>query len=148
MAEYEAARVMPAGAEYVFDVAADVETMASWLPTAMDVHETSPDVVHVSGDAAGHHYEADGLFRAEKDQLRVEWGSRDTPDYAGWLQVSHAGDAEHEDRSSEVTLHLSFFGHQPQSHRGHAADETRQGLDDALEKLELEVARRKALDEG
>jgi hypothetical protein len=35
-----------------------------------------------------------------------------------------------------VVIHLSFLGHQPETHKGKAAVEVRQWLDDALERLE------------
>src|SRR5215207_10134460 len=134
--EYEESRGMPADAEIVFDVMADVATMERWLPTTMDVETAGPDKVHVEGEADGHHYTAEGLFRAQQDQLRIEWGS-EGPDYAGWAQVYHSGAG-----ASEVNLHLSFFGEQPQAHSGAEADKTRQGMREALERLEEEVTRR------
>jgi ribosome-associated toxin RatA of RatAB toxin-antitoxin module len=134
--EYEQSRRMPAAADVVFDIMSDVETMQRWLPTTMEVADAGPDRVHVEGEAAGHHYATDGLFRAEKQQLRMEWGS-EGPDYAGWAQVYHEGD-----NASEVNLHLSFFGKQPESHRGAAADRMREGMEAALERLEEEVRRR------
>jgi uncharacterized protein YndB with AHSA1/START domain len=134
--EFEESRRMPAPADVVFDIMSDVETMQRWLPTTMDVEDAGPDRVHVEGEADGHHYSTDGLFRAEKEQLRMEWGS-EGPEYAGWAQVYHEGDD-----ASEVNLHLSFFGDQPEAHRGAAADRTHQGMREALERLEQEVARR------
>ena len=134
--EYEESRGMPADAEIVFDTMADVSTMESWLPTTLDVETAGPDRVHVEGDAGGHHYAADGLFRAQKDQLRIEWGS-EGPDYAGWAQVHHSGAG-----SSEVNLHLSFFGDQPQSHEGAAAEKMREEMREALRRLEEQVGRR------
>jgi uncharacterized protein YndB with AHSA1/START domain len=134
--EYEESRGMPADAEIVFDVMADVDRMEQWLPTTIDVADAGPDRVHVEGDAGGRHYSADGLFRAQKDQLRIEWGS-EGPDYAGWAQVYHSGAG-----TSEVNLHLSFFGDQRQAHGGEAAERTRQEMRAALERLEQLVASR------
>jgi ribosome-associated toxin RatA of RatAB toxin-antitoxin module len=134
--EYEESRRMPAAADVVFDIMSDVATMQHWLPTTMEVEDAGPDRVHVEGEARGHHYATDGLFRAEKEQLRMEWGS-EGPDYAGWAQVYHEGDD-----ASEVNLHLSFFGKQPEAHRGAAADQTRETMLDALKRLEDEVTRR------
>jgi carbon monoxide dehydrogenase subunit G len=134
--EYEESRGMPADAEIVFDVISDVNRMQRWLPTAMDVETAGPDKVHVTGGEDGAHYDTEGLFRAQKDQLRIEWGS-EGPDYAGWAQVYHSGAG-----TSEVNMHLSFFGDQPQAHGGEAAEQTRQGMREALERLEQVVARR------
>jgi uncharacterized protein YndB with AHSA1/START domain len=134
--EYEESRGMPADAEIVFDVMSDVDAMQRWLPTTMDVEAAGPDRIHVEGDAGGHHYATDGLFRAEQEQLRMEWGS-EGPDYAGWAQVYHSGAG-----ASEVNLHLSFFGDQAEAHRGAAADQMREGMREALKRLEEEVTRR------
>ncbi len=127
---------MPAEAEIVFDVMADVATMESWLPTTLDVETAGPDRVHVEGEAGGRRYAADGLFRAQKDQLRIEWGS-EGPDYAGWAQVYHSGSG-----TSEVNLHLSFFGDQKQAHAGEAAEKTRAEMQEALRRLAEQVGRR------
>jgi hypothetical protein len=134
--EYEESRGMPADAEVVFGVLADVDTMARWLPTAMQVEPAGPDKVHVEGAGDGYRYDTEGLFRARPEQLRIEWGS-EGPDYAGWAQVYHSGAG-----ASEVNLHLSFFGDQPQSHEGAEAEQMRQGMREALERLEEEVTRR------
>jgi len=134
--EYEESRGMPADAEIVFDVLSDLDTMARWLPTAMQVEPAGPNRVHVEGEEGDRHYDAEGLFRAQRDQLRVEWGS-EGPDYAGWAQVYHSGAG-----ASEVNLHLSFFGDQPMAHEGDAAEQMRQGMREALARLEEEVTRR------
>lgn len=134
--EYEESRGMPADAEIVFDVLSDVDSMARWLPTTMDVETTGPDRIRVEGEAGDRHYAADGLFRAQKDQLRIEWGS-EGPDYAGWAQVYHSGAG-----ASEVNLHLSFFGDQPQGHRGASADKLKTEMQEALARLEEIVTSR------
>ena len=64
--EYEESHGMPADAEIVFDVMSNVDTMESWLPTAMDVATAGPNRVHVEGDAGGHHYDTEGLFGAQR----------------------------------------------------------------------------------
>lgn len=127
---------MPADAETVFDILADVDSMERWLPTTMDVSTAGPDRVHVEGGGEGFHYDTEGLFRARKEQLRIEWGS-EGPDYAGWAQVYHSGEG-----ASEVNLHLSFFGDQPQAHDGADAEKMREGMREALERLEEEVIQR------
>ncbi len=45
-----------------------------------------------------------GLLRTQRDQLRMEWGTRDDGRYTGWLQVAGLDTG-----TSQVTVHLSFF---------------------------------------
>ena len=116
---------MPAEADAVFAIVGDLDRLSEWMPEPVGVRSTGDGDVH-----------ADGLVGVRPEQLRVEWGSEDSPDYAGWLQVQHA-----EPGHSSVTMHLSFLGDQPETRRhGHAAEEVRQWLDDALARLEGVVA--------
>jgi uncharacterized protein YndB with AHSA1/START domain len=130
--EYERSRTMPAPSEIAFQVASEVETMDRWLPTMTQVSEAEPEVLHVEGDVGGRHYEAEGLYAARPEQLRMEWGSRDTDDYSGWLQVADSGAG-----ASEATMHLSFRGADRPS-----ADEVEKGLEAALERLAEQVGTR------
>ncbi|MEV8565620.1 SRPBCC family protein [Streptomyces sp. NPDC051322] len=118
MAEYERSRTMPAAPEAVFDQACDLDRLDSWLPRDLHVHPDDPPAVSVHEDTTGQ--DAAGLVRVQKDQMRMEWGTRSDGRYAGWLQVAGIG------RASQVTVHLSFFegSHPPE-------DRT---LDDRLEK--------------
>ena len=134
MAEFEAERRMPAEAEAVFAIVGDLDRLPEWMPEPIGVRPTGAGAVHAAGEPRT--VPADGLVGVRPEQLRVEWGSEDSPDYAGWLQVQHA-----EPGHSSVTMHLSFLGDQPETRRhGHAADEVRQWLDDALARLEGVVA--------
>jgi len=134
MAEFEAERRMPAEAEQVFAVVGDLDRLSEWMPAPIGVRPTGDGEVHADVEPRNVH--ADGLVGVRPEQLRVEWGSEDSGDYAGWLQVSHA-----EPGHSSVTMHLSFLGKQPETREhGHAADEVRSWLDDALARLETVVA--------
>ena len=134
MAEFEAERRMPAEAEQVFAVVGDLERLSEWMPAPIGVRPTGDGEVHADVEPRDVH--ADGLVGVRPEQLRVEWGSEDSADYAGWLQVSHA-----EPGHSSVMMHLSFLGKQPETREhGHAADEVRAWLDDALARLETVVA--------
>lgn len=92
MAEFEVERPMPLPAETVFAVASDVAHMAEWLP--MTVEPAGPNRLHVEGETRSGRYSASGLFGVRPEQRRVEWGSEDSDDYAGWLQVFEAGDGK------------------------------------------------------
>jgi len=126
MAEYEVEHGMPADAEVVFDVAADLERLDAWLPA--DVTGAGPNRLRVSGEMDGRKVDETGLIGVRPEQLRLEWGSEDDADYAGWLQVQHAGAG-----ASSVTMHLSFFGDQPEN-RGHQ-DRVETEMRDALDRL-------------
>jgi uncharacterized protein YndB with AHSA1/START domain len=129
MAEYEVELGMPADAEIVFDVASDLDRLDSWLPA--EVTGEGPNRVHVAGELDGRQVDETGLIDVRKEHLRLEWGSESDADYAGWLQVSHAGSG-----ASSATLHLSFFGGQPEN-RGH-----QQGVE-----KEIEAALRRLADQ-
>ncbi|WP_188193195.1 SRPBCC family protein [Nonomuraea sp. SYSU D8015] len=134
MAEFEATRGMPADSMIVYGVASDVAVMDRWLPQGLHVTDAGPGTVEADGELVPGEGAHEGLFRASEDQLRVEWGGRDHPDYAGWLQVadSTAG-------ASEVTVHISLLD-EPDS--GSRADEVRELLDRSLDRLADEVTRR------
>lgn len=138
MAEYEVSRSMPAPREVAYDVAAVVERMEAWLPTTVDVKQIAPNVLEVEGETKSGSYDSQGLYRAQPEQLRLEWGSRGTDDYSGWLQFADSGAG-----ASEATMHLSFRGNQPQaSGGGDAAAKTESEMAEALSRLADEVQRR------
>lgn len=128
MSEYERSRTMPALPEHIFDQASQVRRLDSWLPSELHVKAEDPPAVTVHEDTTGE--DAAALFRAQPEQLRLEWGTRDSHGYAGWLQVVDAGSG-----ASEVTVHLSFFDerHDP------GADTVRSALEDSLARLEEQV---------
>ncbi|MGW2637148.1 SRPBCC family protein [Streptomyces sp. NPDC001348] len=128
MAEYERSRTMPAQAEEVFDRAADVDRLDAWLPDALHVRPEDPPAVTVHEDRSDQ--DTSALLRTERDQMRIEWGTREQGGYAGWLQVAGIGSG-----ASEVTVHLSFFeeSHDP----GEQA--ARDALDNSLERLEQQL---------
>ncbi|WP_436763098.1 SRPBCC family protein [Streptosporangium sp. V21-05] len=136
MSEYERSRTIAAPPEVVFDRAGDLDNLDEWLPH--DLHVQPGDLpavtVHEDADGKGAGQDFRALLRTERDQLRMEWGTRDDGSYAGWLQVAGIGDAK-----SEVTIHLSFFDetHAPP---GDAVD---RALGDSLERLAGQVVARR-----
>ncbi|MGX4694219.1 SRPBCC family protein [Streptomyces sp. JNUCC 63] len=128
MAEYERSRTMPAAPEQVFDQAANVAQLDAWLPDDLHVRPEEPPAVTVHEDHTDQ--DTSALLRAEHDQMRIEWGTREQGSYAGWLQVAGIGSG-----ASEVTVHLSFFDdtHDP----GERA--VRDALDSSLRRLEEQV---------
>ncbi|MCK8681116.1 SRPBCC family protein [Streptomyces lichenis] len=131
MTEYERTRTMPALPEHVFDQAANVDQLDTWLPGELHVRGGEPPAVTVHEDRTDEDTAA--LLRARKDQLRLEWGTREQGSYAGWLQVAGLDSA-----TSEVTVHLSFFdeSHDPGESSVHRS------LDRSLERLEDQVRMR------
>lgn len=129
--EFEAARRMPADSAIVFQVASDVSLMDRWLPRGLHVDERGAGVLDAEGELVpeGHH---EGLFRVSKEQLRVDWGGRDDPEYAGWLQVADSASG-----TSEITVHISL----PREPDGEGPS-MQQMLDWSLDRLSEEVTRR------
>ncbi|OEU89347.1 hypothetical protein DB35_20485 [Streptomyces abyssalis] len=128
MSEHERSRTVAALPEEVFAQAGDVEQIDTWLPRELHVHAEEPPAVTVHDDDTGR--DAPALLRARRDQLRLEWGTRDDGRYAGWLQVEGIGGG-----ASAVTVHLSFLdeGHAPPDHEVTAA------LDESLDRLAEQV---------
>jgi hypothetical protein len=133
--EYEESRRIQAGSAMVFDVAAEL----GWLPEEIETREIADDLVEAHSRETGADAAHAGLLRRVPDQLRLEWGLRERPDYAGWLQVNDQADG-----ASEVVVHLSFLGDERPEARGasRAVDRTNRMLRRSLDRLADEVARR------
>ncbi|MBT2443962.1 SRPBCC family protein [Streptomyces sp. ISL-36] len=128
MTEYERSRTMPAHPEQVFDQAADIGRLDTWMPQDLHVRAEGLPAVTVHEDRTDE--DTPALLRAEREQMRLEWGTREQGDYAGWLQVAGIDSG-----ASEVTVHLSFFegSHDP----GEQA--VTRALDASLERLAEQV---------
>ncbi|MFF9205358.1 SRPBCC family protein [Streptomyces sp. NPDC014986] len=128
MTEYERSRTMSVEPEQVFDQVADIGRMGDWLPEALHVHAEELPAVTVHEDRSDE--DTSALLRARREQMRLEWGTRDQGAYTGWLQVAGIGGG-----ASEVTVHLSFFdgSHDP----GEKA--VGDALDTSLRRLEEQV---------
>ncbi|WSB52530.1 SRPBCC family protein [Streptomyces cellulosae] len=128
MTEYERSHTMPAPPEQVFDQAANVGQMGDWLPGELHVRAEEVPAVTVHEDRTDE--DTSALLRARREQMRLEWGTRERGGYAGWLQVAGIDSG-----ASEVTVHLSFFDdrHDPGEEQATGA------LDDSLRRLERQV---------
>jgi hypothetical protein len=139
MAEYEATRGMPAGSDVVFGVASDVALINRWLPHGLWVRDSGPNTLEAGGDVVPGEGRHEGLYDVSADQLRVEWGGRDHPGYAGWLQVSDS-----QSGTSEVTVHISLLDEPVEKTSRSRADEVQGMLEDSLRRLSDEVGARRA----
>ncbi|MEV0017303.1 SRPBCC family protein [Streptomyces tendae] len=128
MTEYERSRTMPAQPEQVFDQAANVGQLETWLPRDLHVEPEEPPAVTVHEDRTDQ--DTSALLSARPEQMRLEWGTREQGSYAGWLQVAGLDSG-----ASEVTVHLSFFdeGHDP------GRRTVTEALDGSLRRLEEQV---------
>ena len=129
-AEYELNRRIAAPRQTVFRLVTDVRTLPRWLPQGVAVEPEGPNRLRGHGQAAGHDYAGEGLFDADAEQMRLEWGSRDDDGYAGWLQVYDSGPG-----ASEANLHLSFREPSPFAHHGRVDDEVPRRMEEALDRL-------------
>ncbi|MDO0929297.1 SRPBCC family protein [Streptomyces sp. TG1A-8] len=128
MAEYERSRTVPAQPEHVFDQAANVAQLDAWLPGGLHVHAQESPSVTVHEDRKDQ--DTSALLRSDRDQMRIEWGTRERGGYTGWLQVSGIDSG-----ASEVTVHLSFFDDGRDPGERAACD----ALEDSLRRLEEQV---------
>ncbi|WP_189857083.1 SRPBCC family protein [Streptomyces poonensis] len=120
MSEFEMAKAVAAPAQTVFAEVSDLGEISRWMSPSFRFRVEEPPAVTVVEPP--EHRGEPALVRVAQDQMRVEWGTRETGDYAGWLQVAGTGEAP-----SEVTIHLSFFGEEPP--RQQVEDALRHSLD-------------------
>ncbi|MEU8107253.1 SRPBCC family protein [Nonomuraea muscovyensis] len=137
MAEYEATRGMPADGDIAFGVASDVDLINRWLPHGLLVRGSGPGTVEATGDLVPGEGAHEGLLRVSHEQRRVEWGGRDHPQYAGWLQVTDTGNG-----ASEVVAHLSLLDEPDEATTPERRAEVRGLLEESLDNLVDEVTRR------
>ncbi|MGA5699571.1 SRPBCC family protein [Peterkaempfera bronchialis] len=130
MSEYKASRAMAAPPGQVFDEAADPRTMERWLPRELHIEAQRPPAVTVSHGADAERERA--LLRVERDRLRLEWGTRDSGRYAGWLQVTGGASG-----TSEVTVHLAFSDPATAPPAWQVETELRQSLDRLADQVRL-----------
>ncbi|MBZ6231774.1 SRPBCC family protein [Streptomyces olivaceus] len=131
MTEYERSRTMPAQPEQVFDQAANVGQLDTWLPGDLHVEPDEPPTVTVHEDGTDH--DTPALLSSRPEQMRLEWGTRENGAYAGWLQVAGLDSG-----ASEVTVHLSFLDESHDPGESAVAD----ALDGSLRRLAEQVRMR------
>ena len=104
--EFEHSTAIGASPDEVYAFMSQVENLPKYLPTTHSAQPQEGERVRVQGEAQGHEYDADGFFRKDEANHRIEWGA-DEKYYSGWLEVSGQGEG------STMTVHLSFSGGPP-----------------------------------
>lgn len=104
--EYEQSLMIAAPPEAIFDFVADVSNLPKYLPTTKSAQSQGPERVQVQGQAGDRQYNSDGFLRADRDNMRLEWGA-DEGYYSGFLTVDPQG------AQANVTVHISLRGTPP-----------------------------------
>ncbi|MEU3998244.1 SRPBCC family protein [Streptomyces fungicidicus] len=104
MTEYERAHTMPAPPEHVFDQAADIGRMSEWLPGDLHVHAGELPAVTVHEDRTDEDVSA--LFRARRDQMRLELSFFDDSHDPGEQTVGDALDTSLRRLEDQVRLRV------------------------------------------
>lgn len=136
--QYEQSRTIPASAEEIFAFVSDIRNLPQYLPTTKAAQPQQGERVRVQGEAKGHQYDADGYFRYDEANHRLEWGA-DEHYYSGRLEiVPQSAD------SAEVTVQLSFRGGPPGAdpNEGPSDADINEGIVKALESIENHVTGR------
>ncbi|WP_019584827.1 SRPBCC family protein [Deinococcus apachensis] len=135
--EYQGTQMIQATPDQVFAFVSDVRNLPQYLPTTKRAEPQDGERVEVEGEAQGHHYHADGHFRQDPRNHRLEWGSDGEISYSGTLEVRSNGDS-----ASEVTVRLRF---EPDPQRAPNQDmpgqapsdnQIQEGIDKALESIQ------------
>jgi len=80
-------RSMPADADTVFEIAADLANMA-WLPPGVETELPGPRLLRLWF----RDQEVEMPITIDWGRLCVEWGADGGADYSGWLRVLRLGD--------------------------------------------------------
>jgi hypothetical protein len=78
---------MSADADSVFDVLSDLESMTTWLPSAVEIELSGPNLIRLWMGSGDKEIDLERQVRIDWDRLRVEWGGEATTSCTGWLQV-------------------------------------------------------------
>ncbi|HXG65052.1 MAG TPA: SRPBCC family protein [Blastocatellia bacterium] len=109
MKEYEHTVVVEASSGKVFDFVSDVQNLPRYLPTVRNAEALEGERVRLQGESAGRQYENEGVFRVDKENRRIEWGSVDEGRYRGWLEVK-----DHENVEWSIVTARLTFAEQPE----------------------------------
>lgn len=104
--EFDHSTTINASPDEVYAFMSQVENLPKYLPTTHAAQPQEGERVRVQGEAQGHEYDADGFFRKDEANHRIEWGA-DEQYYSGHLEVTGQGDG------SSMSVHLSFSGGPP-----------------------------------
>jgi len=111
MSTYERTISMEVEPDAVFGFISDPNNMPQYAPTVRKAEPLDDGRIRVEGSVNGHDYKAEGFFRVDAAQRRIDWGSEGDHHYHGWLKV-HRGDVTPE--LSEVTMELTFHSGRPE----------------------------------
>jgi len=57
--------------EKVFEYVSDLENLPDYLPTVQNAEPEDDERVRVQGEAAGRHYDSEGYFRIDEENMRI-----------------------------------------------------------------------------
>lgn len=77
---------MPADADAVFDIVADLANM-TWLPPGVEIELPGPGLLRLWIRSDGQDRDVERPLRIDWERLRIEWGSDTTVSYTGSIQV-------------------------------------------------------------
>ncbi|MET9443667.1 SRPBCC family protein [Streptomyces sp. NPDC006610] len=102
MTEYEMSKTVAAPPESVFAQAGDLDSSEEWMSPSFRFRTEDPPATVV--EEPPEHRGEQALVRVDEEQMRIEWGTRESGKYSGWLQVEGTDEGP-----SQVIVHLSFF---------------------------------------
>jgi uncharacterized membrane protein len=102
MAEHEGSTIVDVSADALFDYLSDVHNLPKYFPRMTSAQPAEGEAVQVTARMPdGQAVEAEAWFRVNAEHHRIEWGSKGSNDYHGWLQVRGQGGP------SSVEVHIS-----------------------------------------
>jgi hypothetical protein len=133
MVDVDGSRSFDVTPDELWAVVADPARFSDWVPTMRVAEPSGGTEVHLEGESHGHRYSLNSSLRVDEDSRQLHWGTSDDQGYRGWLRVVDQAPG------SELHIHVAI----PDARIGHsggAAEEIRQGMDDALNRLAALIA--------
>jgi uncharacterized protein YndB with AHSA1/START domain len=133
MVDVDGSRSFDVAPDELWALVADPARFSDWVPTMRVAEPSAGAEVHLEGESHGHRYSLNSPVRVDEGDRRLHWGTSEDQGYRGWLRVVD------QPPGSELHIHVAIPDERI-GHSGGAAEEIRQGMDEALNRLAALIA--------
>jgi hypothetical protein len=127
MPTYRRTRTLRAGEDRVFEYLADVGNLPRYFDRMTEAEPVAGGAVRVTAKVDGETERGEAWFRVDRTARRIQWGSEDSGDYHGTLDLR----ADQDRTIVDIELHTE---HTATDEIGHALDATLDHIQEQLER--------------